>query len=320
MTPMLLRTPPRRFDSPGPWHDGVCEYFVPLELKASAGGPFVNTAASDTLGSLHVTELVTSAQRVCRTRTLASRAEKTVYKATVQLSGRSTIMQEGRSAVLHPGDWGLYDTARPYEVAVEQDAHFLVLQISPAQMTVWEPYLHRSVARAFSSRHGSARIAMDTLRLALSENPSLSAAATRDIAGSILQMIGLNLCEQVGGAAMSGLDEVRRAQFRSICQHIDDNLHDPALSVAGIAAQFRISRRYLYKLFESQGLTPADYIQGARLERCRDLLADAGMTRQIGELAYQHGFSDSAAFSHAFRRRFGVSPTEWRRQKGKTAS
>ena len=315
MTPMLLRTPPRHFNSHGPWRDGVCEYFVPLEVRASTGGPFLNTAASDTLGSLHVTELITSAQRVCRTRSLASRAEQSVYKATLQLSGRSTIAQEGRSAVLNPGEWGLYDTARPYEVAVDQDAHFLVLQISSAQMSVWEPYLQRAVARAFSARHGSARIAMNTLRLALSENPGLSAAATRDIAHSILQMIGLNVCEQSGAHSMSGLDEVRHAQFRSICQHIDENLHDPALSVAGIAAHFRISRRYLYKLFENQGQTPADYIQGARLERCRSLLTDTPLTRQISELAYQHGFSDSAAFSHAFRRRFGVSPTEWRRQQ-----
>lgn len=313
MSPMLLCTPPRHFSSHSLWRDGVCEYFVPLEVQARSNGPFLNTAASDSLGCLQVTELVTSAQRVRRTRTLAERAEESVYKATLQISGRSEITQEQRSAVLNPGDWGLYDTARPYEVSVEQNAHFLVLQISTSQMSVWEPYLQRAVARSFSARQGSARIAMDTLRLALAENPSLSAAATRDIASSIVQMIGLNVCEQSGAGGMSGLDEVRQAQFRNIRQYINDNLQDPDLSVSGVAARFRISRRYLYKLFENQGVTPADYILGARLERCRDLLSNLPATRQISELAYQHGFSDSATFSHAFRRRFGLSPTEWRR-------
>jgi len=311
---MLLRTPPLHFDSYGAWHDATCQSFVPLEIRASKGAPFLNTAANEALGDLNVTELVTAAQQVCRTRALASRAERRIYKATLQLAGRSILSQEGRSAVLRPGEWGVYDTARPYEVAVEQGAHFLVLQIAPAHVCVWEPYLQRAVGRAFSAKRGSARIAMNTLRLALSETPSLSAAARRDIAGSILQMMGLNICEQLGGAGMSDLDEVRHAQFRSICQHIDEHLHDPALSVDSVAAHFRISRRYLYKLFESQGLAPADHIQGLRLERCRSLLSDTAVLRQISEIAYQHGFADSATFSHAFRRRFGLSPTQWRRQ------
>src|SRR5690606_38645887 len=147
------------------------------------------------------------------------------YKATIQLSGRSEIIQAQRSAVLQPGDWGLYDTTRPYEVAVDQDAHFLVLQISTSLMPVWQPYLQRAVARTFSSRHGSARIAMETLQLALAESPGLSTAAMRDIASAILQMIGLTLCEQSGASSMSDLHEVRHAQFRAIRQYINENLH-----------------------------------------------------------------------------------------------
>lgn len=314
MSSMLLRTPRKRYDNQNLWRDGVCEYFVPLEVNPSRGGPFINIAASDTLGCLQVTELVTSAQKVCRTRRLADRSEESGYKVTIQLSGRSEIIQEQRAAILQPGDWGLYDTTRPYQVSVDQDAHFLVLQISTSNMSVWQPYLQRAVARPYSARHGSARIAMETLQLALTESPSLSSTAMRHVANSVLEMIGLNIFEQSGASSMSDLDDVRHAQFRNIRQYIDDNLHDPDLSVMAIANRFRVSRRYLYKLFSGQSLTPADYILGARLERCRDLLADTAMTRQISEIAYQYGFSDSTVFSHAFRRRFGMSPSEWRRQ------
>jgi len=37
--------------------------------------------------------------------------------------------------------------------------------------------------------------------------------------------------------------------------------------------------------------------------------------RQIGDIAYRYGFSDAARFSHAFRKRFGASPSEYRRQE-----
>lgn len=46
-----------------------------------------------------------------------------------------------------------------------------------------------------------------------------------------------------------------------------------------------------------------------------DTLAETAQTaRQIGEIAFRHGFSDAARFSHVFRNRYGVSPSEYRRQ------
>jgi AraC-like DNA-binding protein len=45
------------------------------------------------------------------------------------------------------------------------------------------------------------------------------------------------------------------------------------------------------------------------------MLCDAAQSaRPIGDIAYRFGFSDAARFSHAFRKRFGVSPSEYRRQ------
>ena len=80
-----------------------------------------------------------------------------------------------------------------------------------------------------------------------------------------------------------------------------------------------MSRRYLYNLFAQASTTPADFILSARLERCRDMLCDAAQAaRQIGDIAFRYGFSDAARFSHAFRRRYGVSPSEYRRRAVET--
>ena len=87
------------------------------------------------------------------------------------------------------------------------------------------------------------------------------------------------------------------------------------MSPASAAAAFRMSRRYLYNLFALAATTPADFILSARLERSRDALCDATQSvRQIGDIAYRFGFSDAARFSHAFRKRYGASPSEYRRQ------
>ncbi len=43
---------------------------------------------------------------------------------------------------------------------------------------------------------------------------------------------------------------------------------------AQLCERFRYSRRYVYKLFALQNLSPADYIQRERLEACKQLLAN----------------------------------------------
>ena len=75
----------------------------------------------------------------------------------------------------------MYDTTRPYEVDVDDNAHFLVMQVPGRQVQAWEPYMQNAVARVFSARQGCGRMAMDLLRVALGEHAHLSesAAATR---------------------------------------------------------------------------------------------------------------------------------------------
>ncbi|MBB6084500.1 AraC-like ligand-binding domain-containing protein [Castellaniella defragrans] len=317
--PTWLRTPLRRFDTRCAWADAISEHFVPLEVEPGGNGPFRNLAANETLGCLQVSELVTSAQRVRRTRVLASRSESAQYKFSVQISGRTLIAQDGRSALLDPGDWGIYDTSRPYEISEEPNAHFLVLQVPAHVLSVWEPWIQSQLARRFGSGSGSARVAMDALRALVSQGPALGPELAFEVSSTVMRLFALSLGEHADGGGASSLEDVRQGQLRVILHHVHEHLHDGAMNADTLARRFRMSRRYLYKLFAARGLTPADYILGARLERCRELLADPACTRQIGELAYAHGFIDTSAFSHAFRRRFGLSPSEWRARHARPA-
>ncbi len=313
---MLSHLPYQRFTDLSRWRDAVNQYFVPLDIRPMASSRFENLAASDTLGPIKVTELKTAAQRVVRTSALARQAEQLMYKATLQLHGHSEVQQDQQRATLGPGQWCLYDTTRPYEVAVDHDSHFIVLQLPSTALTAWAPCLQSSVGRAFSARHGSARIAMGSLQLALRERQHLSNDMCRNVADSILRMMGLGIAEHLETDPQAALptQDVRLAQLQRIQDYIQSNLHNPDLSVTQLAAHFRISKRYLYKLFAMQAQTPADYIQEARLERCKHLLSQPGRGRQIGEIAYQHGYVDAAVFSHAFKRRYGLSPSEWRQR------
>ncbi|WP_454676431.1 AraC-like ligand-binding domain-containing protein [Achromobacter marplatensis] len=315
MSLSLLHSAPRHFLDCASWQESISSTFVPLEVSAVFPTRFRNSVAVGCLGWMQVSELHSSAQRVRRSQLLAARAEEAGYKVTLQLAGRSEIRQSNRTALLMPGEWSIYDTTRPYEVDVDDGAHFLVMQVPGKQTEAWQPYMQNAVARNFSGQHGCGRMAMDLLRVALGEHAHLSESAARDAANAVLQMMGLDISERAGGQAEQDQAGLKQAQLRRVQQHILENLHDPALSPASAAAAFRMSRRYLYNLFALAATTPADFILSARLERSREALCDATQSvRQIGDIAYRFGFSDAARFSHAFRKRYGASPSEYRRQ------
>jgi AraC family transcriptional regulator len=61
------------------------------------------------------------------------------------------------------------------------------------------------------------------------------------------------------------------------------------------------------------GATPHQYLVARRMERARDLLARSDVP--VTQIGLDVGFDSAGAFSGAFRRRVGVSPQAYRRQR-----
>lgn len=74
-------------------------------------------------------------------------------------------------------------------------------------------------------------------------------------------------------------------------------------------------------LFREDGRTVGTFIREQRLERCRAGLADPRLAgRSVAAIAVRAGFSDAAAFSRAFKARYGMPPGEYRRLHGEPPS
>ena len=70
------------------------------------------------------------------------------------------------------------------------------------------------------------------------------------------------------------------------------------------------SRAQLYRAFNQHHDSIADHLRRLRLKAACALLA-RGSENRIGQIAFDCGYTDPAAFGKAFRRRYGVSPSEW---------
>ena len=103
-------------------------------------------------------------------------------------------------------------------------------------------------------------------------------------------------------------------QLKEVEALIQRRLSSPRLSPATLAAELGVSRRHLYRLFESRGHSVCQYIQGERLSSAAaDLKNPAYAHRSITEISLDWGFADSAHFSKAFKKHTGVSPRLYRK-------
>jgi AraC-like DNA-binding protein len=109
---------------------------------------------------------------------------------------------------------------------------------------------------------------------------------------------------------------VREARLASVRADILTNLSEVGLSPKAVAGRLGVSDRYVHLLFEETGQTFSRFVEEERLRRAFALLTDptrAGV--RIGEIALQVGFSEHATFDRAFRRHFGDTPRNVRRER-----
>lgn len=83
------------------------------------------------------------------------------------------------------------------------------------------------------------------------------------------------------------------------------------LTVEALASDMCISRGQLNRRVKAiTGITTQQYVLHQRLEQGRQLLESTQLS--VSEIGYQCGFEDATSFSRAFKRAFGLSPTQFR--------
>jgi AraC-like DNA-binding protein len=126
-----------------------------------------------------------------------------------------------------------------------------------------------------------------------------------------LAALTLNPARDNFAAAESG--SVRAARLRAVKAVILKNLERRDLTVGVVAERLGVTPRYIQKLLERDGTTFSGFALNARLERVHSALTSPkSRHRSISDVAFDNGFGDISHFNHAFRRRYGASPSDIR--------
>jgi AraC family transcriptional regulator, positive regulator of tynA and feaB len=301
-----------RFSTRDDWRAGLKHYLLPLDCSVFDPHAFRCEALIARLCGATIAELRVDASRLVRRPVDIDGAEHECVKVFWQLSGRSRFQQGPNTAVLETGNWTICDSGREYTIELERNTRCLLLLVPRQRCPQWLPALSVLSARTLPAG-GTAHIAMAALTAMLRDATPLDTDSETALHDSVIALIECALANELESQGLDAHAE-RSVQLPQVQAYVLAHVADPALNVGKLASVFGVSRRSLYNLFASSGVTPHTFISDAKLNRACALLRVSASQVSVAGVARQCGFADPAHFSRAFHARHGVAPTTWREQ------
>jgi AraC-like DNA-binding protein len=296
------------------WREAIGNTFVPLELElpAARAARFAGRLTAETLESVEVATVDSDPHSVFRSPKTIRQSASDVLFVMVPRAGLVRIHQDGREALLRPGDLATYDSARPCRIGSPGRFRMVVLKLPRTAFTTRclpEP-APATTATAIPGDHGIGAVVSPFVR-ALPDNVS---ALTPELA-SRLETNAVELVSSALSVLTGSRDRLpHEAQRQRARRYILDHLGDPGLGPATVAAALGMSVRYLHLLFQQENTSPARWILAQRLTRAARLLRGPDHAQwSITEIAYRLGFTDASVFSRAFKAGHGMSPRDYRK-------
>ena len=293
------------------YRQAVTASFVPLDVARVGSDPFWGRLRTVDVDPVHVSEVTASQHLVERTSSLLAGGEPAYYKASLQVSGTGLLIQDGREAVLQPGDLAIYDTGRPYSLLFENDMKMLVLMFPRDHLGLPPEAIGQLTAHSFSSDDGLGALIIPFLQNVSQNLDRVGGVTGPRLVHSAIDLITTMFANELDLDADPG--DSHQLLMQQIRRYIDANLGSPELAPAQIAAAHFISTRHLHGLFRQKGTTVSTWIREQRLEKCRrDLIDPLNAHLSVGTIAARWGFVEAAHFSRVFKAAYDSSPTDLR--------
>lgn len=301
-----------RFDY---WSSAASDVIHPMALDRHDRRRFSGLMHISRAGEMDIFHIAGDALTVNRTTELVRAHDPEQLNLVDVLRGSCRVHQDGRRAVLGPGDMSAHGTSKPYTFWADTPFELLIFGIPRSLLGPCADQIFAATATTVNDRAGEmARLGQDFLRnlAAGLESGRLDthASGLAECVAGLTRGLYTHVDPEPPGEPSDHL-------YPRLLAHIESHLGDPALSAGGIARAHFISVRRLQKIFHQHGTTVTRYILAERLERCRRALASpVGRSHSIGQIARQWGMCDLPNFSRRFRAEFGMSPSEYRLTHG----
>ncbi|WP_277961746.1 transcriptional regulator FeaR [Pseudomonas sp. RIT-To-2] len=281
----------------------ICDAFTGHATGDAFQGDIIETRQ----GALKMSVVQAAHARLVRQRGEVARSAAHHYFAVFQLEGATHMRQGDAQETLRAGDIMFIDNRYPSDFTFEGRARQLSL-ILPHERV--EALLTHGTLRAGQKVAAQVAVAglATQLLLGTQGRDDLSHGESEAVLDSLVSLLRPALLKD---------DPPRDAQekaYRRCVDWIERHLCEAELSPEQVARHCGISLRGLYRAFGRHGQSVAQYIRDRRLDRCAQGLRDGSARGKMAGVADQFGFINSSYFTTAFKARFGVAPSEYRKR------
>ncbi len=302
---------PRKVEA---WDEHASGLITRLHVEPSPDVAFDASLRATEVGGIRFVEATSTPTRVVHSHPSPVRSDAAAYLIHLQAGGTCVNRQAGREVLLGPGDFVLCDNTLPCELLLGGDNAMLVLRIPQPLLERRLPMPEVYINRHMPAKHGGSLLAARFATLLWEQwRVSPSPLIGDRLADSVCNLLAAAFLESADGPSDESTTQTRW-RLR-LGRFVDAHLRDPNLTPTQIARHFRISPRYVHKLYACEAESLGKYILRRRLEECHRALGDrAQAAKTISAIAFEWGFNNTTHFARVFRERFGHAPSERRRK------
>lgn len=299
------------------WREVVCDKVVRADFvrldgrRHLPGSGFSGELTTVAFDAVRVAQVTADAQRATRTPQAIRRGQEDNLQVSVVSSGTGLVRQGDREALVGPGDFVLYDSARPYEVAYSRRFRQVVLMLPRDMLSARCPRWDTVTATTISGADGIGALVGSFLLTLVDHGDRVAAPQLPQLASNVADLLVTSLASRLPDGAQRGVAPA--AHMLRARAYLTEHLHDPDLSVRSAADAIGVSVRYLHALFAAEGMSVYRWLRRQRLRRAEQLLTDpATSDTPVTQIAHSLGFKHPSHFTRLFKEQYGQSPRDFR--------
>lgn len=223
-------------------------------------------------------------------------------KGHFMINGEYRDISEGNVVLYRPGDTQIYN----YKLEDQPDVYWVHFSGSSPDKILEECGLNDKYKSAIFHRREYTMI-MDKIIQEFQQKESDYLSMCHLYVKQLLLLI------KRGNNSNAISENKKSREIRELLETFQEDYQNP-LSIDEYAKQKNISVCWLIRSFKQQvGVTPQTYIIDLKIERAKELLLTSEYT--VNEISEIIGYDDSLYFSRLFKKRVGISPTQYRKKK-----
>jgi len=286
------------------WYDTIFDVAPILP----SNDDFIATNSTWTVPGLTLSRVASPANTVSRTKSVIRHNAVDHWVITLSKQSVSDVATRGVSFEAAPKTPFILSFGDELRIKRRQEDNRVQLLLPRDSFQTIAPVVDAAKGMALNSSAGT--MLADYILLLEQNVPGLEADAASRLSNAVQAML-LACLAPTGDRQAAASDQIRLTLMERVRQAVRRNLRSPSLGPAKLCREAATSRSQLYRLLEDEGGV-ARYIQRRRLSESFSMLCDAQSSLSIGAVSDMLCFSDASSFARAFRREFGMSPTDVR--------